>query len=282
MVYVAGLVAYDGTTFHGFQIQRKHWTIQAALENALFLCCGEQVRIHGSGRTDTGVHARGQVVAASVPWRHSLVDLQRAWNANLPETIVIHSLVEAPQAFHPRFSAEARIYRYTVYDINPIAKTKFQPMEMRAIPKHLPLTDRFSLFVPFSLDLESMNMAAKRLIGEHDYHTFGQPPQGKNTVREIFEAEWVETISNLQKYGDNINRCLTFTIKANGFLRHMVRNIVGTLLVIGKREWSATYIDDLLIARDRSRCAPPASPQGLVLECVTYPNEVDPWINKTG
>jgi len=276
-MYIAGQVAYDGTMFNGFQIQRSAPTIQAVLEAGLFSCCGEHVRIHASGRTDTGVHASGQVVAAHVSWRHSLGDLQRAWNAYLPNTVTVRDLVEAPQQFHPRFSAESRLYRYKVYDIGHKHVQRDRSSILRILPKRSPLTDQFSIYLPMLLNLEAMQVAATCLIGEHDFATFGQPPQGKNTVRIIYEADWQEVVTNLPSFHDYPGRHLVFTIKANAFLRHMVRNIVGTLLAIGKNLWPAISINELLEACDRSRCAAPAPPQGLVLEHVTYPTEVNPW-----
>lgn len=276
-MYVAALVAYDGTTFNGFQIQRSEPTVQGALEAGLYSCCREHVRVHGSGRTDTGVHANGQVVAAEVPWRHSVGDLQRAWNAYLPSAVTVRDLVEAPSLFHPRFSAESRIYRYTVYDIGGSDAQRNVPSLIRTLPKSSPLTDRFSIYLPLVLNLEAMQEATRRLVGEHDFATFGRPPQGENTVRTIYEADWQEVVSNLSAFNDYPGRCLVFTIRANAFLQHMVRNIVGTLLVVGKQLWPAASIDELLEARDRSRCAAPAPPQGLVLEHVIYPTEVDPW-----
>ena len=277
MIYVAGRVAYDGTTYHGFQIQRNEPTVQAALERALFSCCGEVVRVSGSGRTDAGVHANGQVVAAKVPWRHTVEDLQRAWNANLPKDITVRDIVIAPPQFHPRFSAESRVYRYTVYDVGGDYQQKADTPAWRALPKASPLTDRFAYYLPLWLDVEAMQLGADHLVGEHDFATFGQPPQGENTIRTIYEAKWQEVVSNLLPLATFPGRRLIFTVKANAFLRHMVRNLVGTLLAIGKHERQADCIDELLEARDRSYSAPPAPPQGLVLDYVNYPAEVNPW-----
>lgn len=271
MPYVAARIAYDGTAFHGFQIQRTEPTIQAALEEALCSSVGSVVRVLGSGRTDTGVHASGQVVATKVPWKHSLESLQRAWNAHLPRSITVRDLVEAPNDFHPRFSAERRTYRYYLYDWG-FNKNK------AAGPKVSPLTDRFALYVTYALDLNAMQAAASRLVGCHDFATFGQPPQGENTIRTIYSAEWQVITTDLSPLHDYPGRYLTFTVSADAFLRQMVRNLVGTLLVVGKQSRAPEYIDELLAACDRGRCAPPASPQGLVLETVTYPKAVDPWV----
>ena len=185
-LYVAGLVAYDGTDYHGFQIQRSEPTIQSALEEALIACSGCQSRIVGSGRTDSGVHASGQAIAATVEWKHSVADLQNAWNAHLPSAIAIRQLVAAPSKFHPRFSAQQRTYRYTVYDFPGHIE---QPNQAR-VPKVSPLIDRFALFVPQHLDAAAMATAAALFVGQHDFLTFGRPPQGDNSVRTVNDATW--------------------------------------------------------------------------------------------
>jgi tRNA pseudouridine38-40 synthase len=267
--YVAARVAYDGTAFHGFQIQRTAPTIQAELEAALAACTGTAVRVTGSGRTDTGVHASGQVVSAYVPWKHSIISLQRAWNASLPKAISVRDVVDAPPDFHPRFSAECRTYRYTVFDVGEHQKSLW--------PNVSPLTDRYAIYVPQALDVTAMQAAASHLLGQHDFATFGQPPQGSNTIRTIVEAKWAVVTSSLQPLQDFPGRQLTFTVTANAFLRQMVRNLVGTLLTVGKQLWSPAYVAEILATCERRRCAPPAPPQGLVLEQVHYPIHLDPW-----
>ncbi|MEZ4674140.1 MAG: tRNA pseudouridine(38-40) synthase TruA [Caldilineaceae bacterium] len=272
-LYVAGRVAYDGTDYHGFQVQRHEPTIQAALETALLHCTGHHVRVIGSGRTDTGVHASGQVIAASVPWKHTIESLQKAWNAHLPKAIAVRDLVLVSAEFHPRFSAKCRTYCYTIYDCDGTAKGK----NGVALTKVSPLTDRFALYVPHVLDVVAMQRAAAVFCGQHDFATFGQPPQGENTVRVIHEATWQLVESNLVPLSSYPGRRLVFTVTATAFLRQMVRNVVGTLLNVGKGLWSPLYVEELLDARDRGRCSPPAPPQGLVLEKVTYPEAVNPW-----
>jgi tRNA pseudouridine38-40 synthase len=233
-----------------------------------------QSRVIGSGRTDTGVHASGQVVAVAVNWRHSVEDLQNAWNAHLPDSITVRQLVSATTDFHPRFSAEKRTYRYTVYD----SGNRQQPFGQARIPKVSPLVERFALYVPLSLNVVAMQEAAACLVGEHDFATFGQPPQGENTVRIVHEATWQIVETTLSALNDYPGRKLVFTVTANAFLRQMVRNFVGTLLMVGKQQWQPDMVTALIQARNRGRCAPPAPPQGLVLEHVTYPTVVDPWI----
>ena len=262
---VCGVVSYDGTDFHGFQVQAGVPTIQGALEDALARTCPLRSRVAGAGRTDTGVHARGQVVAVEVEWRHSLDALQKAWNVRLPRSVVVRNVVDAPDGFHPRFSAQQRTYRYTVLEGD------------RSTLGRSPLTDRFALYVPQPLLLEAKQAAAAMLVGEHDFATFGQPTQGESTVRRIVEAEWQVVTDSLTRFHQWPERRLVFTVTANGFLRTMVRSLVGTLLAVGRGEWSLERMADALAAADRSLSAPPAAPNGLVLEQVVYPDHLDPW-----
>lgn len=263
LLHVCAQVAYDGTDFCGFQLQRRVPTIQGALEDALLAVTKRPVRIHGAGRTDTGVHARGQVIAALVPWRHSVGDLQRAWNAYLPKTVAIRKLQLAPDGFHPRFSALERTYRYTVVETSAAGDP--------SAPRRSPLTDRFAFYVTRRLDLAAMNEAARLMVGEHDFATFGQAPQGENTVRQVYQAEWHLLETRLPSLSAYPGRPIVFTICANAFLYQMVRNLVGTLLEIGFGRRQPAAMMTALALRDRSKSAPPAAPTGLVLEKIRYP-----------
>ena len=273
-IHLCGLVAYDGTDYHGFQLQRGVPTIQGTLEAALETVTGMAVRVIGSGRTDTGVHARGQVFAMQAPWRHSVESLQRALNVNLPPTVTVRGLQQAPLGFHPRFSAVSRTYRYTVYDLSPV---NGKALASRATPRHSPLTDRFALHVSSVLDVAAMQKAMNHLLGEHDFATFGQPPQGEKTIRRLYQAEWQVVETTLPRLSAYPGRCLVFTVCANAFLRQMVRNLVGVALAVGRGEWHESKVLQALAARDRSRCTPPAPPQGLVLESVTYGDALPQW-----
>jgi tRNA pseudouridine38-40 synthase len=268
--YVSALVAYDGTDYSGFQYQANAPSIQCELERALDKVAGARGRVAGAGRTDAGVHANGQVIATRLNWGDSLDALQRAWNVNLPAAIRVRQVREAPEGFHPRFSAISRTYRYTV--------RHYAGEDARVAPKLSPLTDRFALFEVRPLDVTAMQKAAQHLLGDHDFATFGQPPQGESTVRRMVQAEWQAVEETLPMLAEYPGRRLVFTITANAFLRHMVRSLVGTLLAVGRGEWSPAEVAMALAARDRNRSAPPAPPQGLVLEKVTYPAELDALI----
>jgi tRNA pseudouridine38-40 synthase len=236
-------VEYDGTEYHGFQVQAGTATIQGAIEDALSRTVGEAVRIAGAGRTDAGVHAVGQVIGFRLMWRHSVDDLQRALNARLPADIAIRDLKHAAEGFHPRFSASSRVYRYTVLNQ----------------PQRSPLASRFSHQVAGDLSLEDMNRGAAVLVGRHDFGTFGNPTQGDSTEREVVSATWEQR-----------DHWLTFDIEANGFLRRMVRTVVAALLLVGRGQVDSSAIADLLEARDRAQAPPPAPACGLCLMQVKY------------
>jgi len=236
-------VEYDGTDFFGFQVQAQGRTVQGELERAIQAVTGCRTRVVGAGRTDRGVHAQGQVIAFEVSWRHSPEDLQRALNATLDTDVAIQEIGEAAEGFHPRFSATGRVYRYTLLN-RPIRS---------------PLTRRTAWQVWPQLDRERMTEAARRLVGEHDFATFGRPPQGENTVRRVVRAELQEQPP-----------FLLFEIEANAFLYRMVRNIVGTLVQVGWGQLPLEQFAALLPARDRSLIKLVAPPQGLCLVQVNY------------
>lgn len=246
------IVEYDGTDFLGFQWQAVGRTVQGEIERTLERLTQQKVRVVGAGRTDTGVHALGQVIAFRVHWKRSLNDLERGLNALLPPDIAVRALAEAPEGFHPRFSAVERWYRY----------------QIGRWRGHSPLRARYAWELDRPLDVSVMNEAAAMLIGSHDFASFGQPTQGEaggSTIRWLTQAEWHEDPPYL-----------VFDVRANGFLRNMVRTLVGTLVRVGTGEMSPADFAALLARRERAQAAPPAPPQGLILMAVTYPDEPTP------
>lgn len=237
------LVEYDGAPFCGFQRQLEHPSIQGELEQAILAVTGQIVTVLGAGRTDSGVHALGQVIAFDVSWEHGPDTLLRALNANLPREIAVNQLVVTDEGFHPRYDAKRRAYEYHVYN---------QPVRS-------PLRHQRSWHVARPLDMVRMNRAAQALIGLHDFATFGQPPTGHNTVREIFRAHW-----------DRQDDLLVFYIEANAFLFRMVRSLVGTMKEVGEGSWTVNAFEDALLACDRQRTGQTAPPQGLFLVSVKY------------
>lgn len=237
------LIAYDGTHYFGFQRQRVgQVTIQSTLEDALSALADAPVTITGAGRTDSGVHALGQVISFDLAWRHGEEALRRALNVNLPADIVVKQ-VEITPDFHPRFDARRRAYRYQIFNH----------------PVRSPIHHRYSWHVSQPLDVSRMNAAAAILLGSHDFATFGLPPQGTNTVRELFQAHWQQETD-----------LLTFTIEANAFLYRMVRSLVGSLKLVGVGAWTEDTFATALHGRDRKYITTVAPPNGLFLVSVTY------------
>ncbi len=236
-------VEYDGTDFFGFQVQVGQRTVQGEIERALEAVTGAKTRVIGAGRTDRGVHARGQVVRFEGEWRHGLADLQRALNATLRDDVAILELDLAPEGFHPRFSALRRAYRYTI-----LRRFWRSPLERRT-----------AWHVSQELDVGRMVEASGYLVGTHDFTTFGRPPQGENAVRNVFGAEWKAKGSRL-----------FFDIEANAFLYRMVRSIVGTLVLVGSGQVSPEEVGSFLQARDRSVVKQVAPAHGLCLMRVDY------------
>ena len=236
-------VEYNGTDFAGFQLQAQDRTVQGEIERALREVTGVETRIIGAGRTDSGVHARGQVIAFDAAWRHELTDLHRALNAVLAADVAIAQMGLAPEGFHPRFDAVSRTYRYTLL----------------AQPWRSPLNRRTAWQVPYQLDIDRMAQASRCLIGTHDFSTFGRPPQGENAVRTVSQAEWRADC-----------HFMTFDITANAFLYHMVRSLVGSLVLVGSSQLSVDEFETMLLARDPNRVKQLAPAHGLCLMRVDY------------
>jgi tRNA pseudouridine38-40 synthase len=237
------VVEYDGTDYLGFQVQAQGRTVQGEIEGTLAAVTQERIRIIGAGRTDSGVHAQGQVIAFSTAWRHPVEELQRALNAVLPADIAVHELRPVARGFHPRFDAVGREYRYTILN---------QPLRS-------PLARRFAYHFSRPLDVAAMNEAAGILVGSHDFASFGRAPQGDNTVRQVYRALWTPE-----------EPFVYFDIVANAFLYRMVRSLVGTLLLVGTGELSSDGLEEILQAADRDRAGQVAPAHGLCLMKVNY------------
>ncbi|GAB4519854.1 MAG: tRNA pseudouridine(38-40) synthase TruA [Anaerolineae bacterium] len=245
-------LAYDGAAYQGFQRQIEGTpTIQAAVEDAILRVTGQSVTVVGAGRTDSGVHALGQVIAFDVAWKHRDHDLLRAINAHLPDDIALQDIGQQP-GFHPRFDARSRAYCYTV---------------VQAAQRH-PLMAKSAWVLHNTLDLPVMQAAAALLIGTHDFGAFGQPPQGENTVREVLRSGWaqVQTVRGEQ---------YIYEIEANAFLYHMVRRIVGALVDVGRGWLTLQDFDNIFRTADLSQTKTMAPPQGLILMHVQYGDKED-------
>lgn len=238
-------IAYDGSQFFGFQRQGDARTVQLEIENALRAIGWKGKSILAAGRTDTGVHATGQVVTFDHEWNHSEEKLMRALNANLPDDVAVHAVKMADELFHPRYDAIARCYHYRIY---------CQPIRN-------PLRDRYAWRVWPEVSLEELQIAAQEFIGTYDFAAFGLPPKkGGHTIRTIFEAKWTREKDEL-----------IFSVEANAFLYHMVRRIVFIQVKVASGKWS---IEQLRagIYHKREQMPGLAIPNGLELVKVQYQN----------
>lgn len=236
------LISYDGTDYHGWQRQPGQKTIQGTIEDALMKILGEKINLQAAGRTDAGVHALGQVANFRANCRLSDLELLRALNALLPSDIRIMSVERVPLNFHARKSARSKIYRYRI-KISPIIS---------------PFDYRYVLHFPYPLDLEAMFKAASLFEREADFSAFSSNKY-RNPVRKVFR-------SILEHNGDE----LVYTIEANGFLRYMVRTIVGTLIMVGRGRLQPEDIETLFQEKKRTRLSPTAPAKGLCLVQVNY------------
>jgi tRNA pseudouridine38-40 synthase len=244
-------IAYDGTDYHGWQIQANKPTIQGEIVRVLRTLTQENSVLHGSGRTDAGVHALGQVASFRTQSGLSAEEFQRALNALLPPAIRILSAEEVGPDFHARWSARGKTYRYRLY-------------RGKVVP---PMIWRYVLHYPFPLDEDKMRDAAARFVGQHDFASFAastgseDDDKERSTVREIYSAELARTADNQE---------LVFTVRGRSFLRYMVRKMVGTLLEVGRGRLQPEDIDRLYELRDRSKSGPTVPPQGLCMVSVDH------------
>jgi len=244
---IALTLSYEGTGFAGWQRQPGERTVQAVLEDVLAVIDEQPVTAIAAGRTDAGVHALGQVVSATVR-NHLRPDvLIRAINVRLPEDVRVLSATDAPSGFDARRDARAKVYRYT--------------MALGADPG--PFVRRVVWHIPQQLNVAAMQEAAAALVGEHDFGAF-QAAGGdlRSSVRRLSKSVLIDE--------PGTPRYLRYQVTGSGFLRHMVRNIVGTLVDIGKHRWPPEEIAAIVASRSRQRAGPTAPPQGLVLVKVLY------------
>ena len=243
-------ISYDGSAYQGWQVQPRGATIQGAIEAALQVMTRKKSRLIASGRTDAGVHALGQVAHFDCPTDLGAQALQRGLNSLLPPDIVIMTCDAVPDTFHARFDAQRKHYRYRILN---------RPLPM-AIGR------QYVWQVPPRLDLVAMGAATALLIGRHDFSSFqstGSPRA--HAVRQVTRAEFVTQPEEI----------VHFEIEAGGFLKQMVRNIVGTLVQVGLGRMAAEDVPRILAAKDRRRAGPTAPASGLFLVRVFYNAETE-------
>lgn len=268
-------LAYDGTDFHGWQVQPGESTVQAEFQAALSRVTGEAPLPQGSGRTDAGVHALGQVASFPLHARIPAENLQRALNRTLPPSIRIIEAKTVRSTFHARHSAVAKTYEYRVFRDAICA----------------PSLARYAHACPWPMDVEALQRSARLFEGEHDFLSFAatdpdlatriadvgtEPAQKEDTplvrrhgaIRTIFSSAWEQR----QTEAGNL---LVYRVRGNGFLHHMVRNLVGTMLDVGRGRLNAEGIPKIIAAQARSAAGPTAPAKGLFLVSVEYPPDVE-------
>jgi tRNA pseudouridine38-40 synthase len=248
------VLAYDGSDFSGWQVQPDAATIQGTLASAIGRVTGEKVLPQGSGRTDGGVHALAQVATFATDSSIPAQNLVKALNDVLPSSVRVLEAVEVPLDFHARKSAKAKTYRYRIYR-EPICP---------------PFLARYVWHYPYPLDEDAMRQAARFVVGEHDFTSFAavDSERGRedetishvrSNVRQVFASSWDRTADEL-----------VYTVRGSGFLHHMVRNLVGTFVLVGKRTLKPEQIAEILKARNRSSAGATAPATGLYLVSVEY------------
>ncbi|HWX94238.1 MAG TPA: tRNA pseudouridine(38-40) synthase TruA [Terriglobales bacterium] len=244
------ILAYDGTEFAGWQVQPDAATVQGALASAIARLTGEKVLPQGSGRTDAGVHALAQVASCVTASPMPVGNFVKALNDILPPAIRVVEASEVSPDFHARKSARAKTYRYRILR-TPICS---------------PFLARYVWHFPYPLDEEAMNTAARAIEGEHDFTSFAavdperRREEGEvSNVRTIFSSAWKREEDEL-----------IYTVRGSGFLHHMVRNLVGTFILVGKKSARVSELREILEARNRSQAGPTAPASGLYLVDVEY------------
>jgi tRNA pseudouridine38-40 synthase len=266
-------VAYDGTDFHGWQIQPGQPTIQGGLTDVVQQLTQERLNLNGAGRTDAGVHAWGQVVSFKTHSELAPEEFLRGCNALLPESIRVREAEEVGPDFHARWMAQAKTYIYSIY-------------RGAVVP---PFRWRYLLHVPQELDFAAMAEGARYFEGQRDFTTFSASTGSEDEDREqtmmrrVFRSELVArpmgggssdptAISGQPRLPGECPDEWLYIIRGSSFLRYMVRKIVGTLIQVGRGRLPAGEIPALLEKRDRASCGPTAPPQGLCLQSVEYPD----------
>jgi tRNA pseudouridine38-40 synthase len=245
-------IEYDGTDYVGWQRQAAGVSIQGLLEDALAPFEGGAVTVHAAGRTDAGVHALGQVASVATRAAHDVDTIQRALNAVLPADVRVISVQDAAADFHARYDAVSKTYEYRIVNAPYVSA----------------FLHRYAWHVPGRLDLDAMRAGAGLLAGRHDFAAF-QSTGGDvlSTERTILE---IGLGSDPTAWGLTPDCPLTLRVTGDGFLRHMVRTIAGTLVDVGLGRWPPAYVGEILASGDRTRAGRAAPPRGLFLVAVSY------------
>ena len=244
------IVEYDGTCYHGFQLQANVPTIQGEMEKAIWKLTQERIRVMSASRTDAGVRAEGQVISFRTKSSLPLPTFIKGLNYYLPRDIAVKAAYRAGESFNVRRNAISREYNY--YILNSLTRS--------------PIRRSFSYLVSGQLDIEAMNEACQALIGKHDFASFASCTSTgiKNTIRTVYKAE-------VQKKGELV----IFNIEANSFLPHQVRNTIGTLIRVGRGKMTINEFRSIIDAKKPSLAGPKAPAHGLCLTRINYPNQFE-------
>lgn len=255
MKHIKLTLQYDGTDYSGWQVQKKERTIQQIIEDAIYTVTGERLRITGAARTDAGVHAFAQIAAFKTQSNLEPQVFLRAINANIPHDIRVIKAEGCSEDFHPRYSAKNKTYSYRISHKGAYAV----------------FLRRYSWQIPYQLNCDLMREAVEYLIGTHDFSCFrASGCSSKNPVRTIFKIEIVEdSFVDFMNFKFDVP-LIKISVQADAFLRHMVRNIVGTLVEIGRGKKPVSYTKEVLGLKDRRFSGPTAPAQGLFLEEIVY------------
>jgi tRNA pseudouridine38-40 synthase len=248
------ILAYDGTDFHGWQVQPGVRTIQGDLAAAIEHVCGERVLPQGSGRTDAGVHALAQVASVALQSPIPPPNLLRALNRALPASIRVTEAVHAPADFHARHSAVSKQYEYRIY------RGAICPPQLA----------RYVYAPAWPVDIPAMQQAAPLMLGTHDFSSFAAVDPDR-TARMAANAEIDNVRTLTHSAGHEQDDLLIYTVRGDGFLHHMVRNLVGTFLEVGRGQRSAADLPPLIASRNRMAAGATAPARGLFLHSVSYP-----------
>jgi tRNA pseudouridine38-40 synthase len=249
-------IAYDGSDFHGWQLQPGLPTIQGALHDAIRQITQESITIHGASRTDAGVHALGQVAHFKTHSTLEAQEIQRGLNALLPPTVRVVAAQEVGQDFHARWLAQGKTYRYRIF-------------RGEVLP---PFDHRRAFHYPWPLDEAAMSAAARAFEGQHDFSSFAASTGSEEDDKD---RDMQRIIHSSEIIRDPHHDEISYVVRGRSFLRYMVRKIVGTLLEVGKGRLAASGIPEIFAARDRSRSGPTVPPEGLYLVALEYPDPTE-------
>jgi tRNA pseudouridine38-40 synthase len=236
------IVAYDGTNFHGFQVQGDLRTVQSEIEAVLLIITKTKTRIHASGRTDTGVHAYGQVFHFDTDIAMLPENMQNAINSRLPKDIYVKTVENVSNEFHSRFSAKSKVYQYLI-----------------DLGEYNPLLINYRYYYHYPINLEQMKIASEYLVGEHDFKSFTKNHHLTNSTRTIYSLEII-----------NDDNLIIITFHGDGFMHNMVRIIVAMLLEVARGKITTLDFKQILESKDRKKAPKLAPPNGLYLERVIY------------